>query len=163
VWPESRCRCDRMGRGRKTWFGLRQRIEIVLSSKALTLLGDGDEGQNRGAKASQGRPARRGTLLHKRGTSAEDWGGGRRGRAARSLTGARGGFPPVHTFRTRQRRQASASRPKGRRTSARERGDSRPSKTTERWASPGAREAGGEVPTDPWAPHFRDPKEHDAE
>src|SRR5665213_2380067 len=32
--------------------------------------------------------------LHKRGTSAEDWGGSRRGRAARSLTGARGDSHP---------------------------------------------------------------------
>jgi hypothetical protein len=36
--------------------------------------------------------------LHKRGTSAEDWGGSHKGRAARSYTGARGDSHPL-TFK----------------------------------------------------------------
>src|SRR5580704_15776373 len=69
--------------------------------------------------------------LHKRGTSAEDWGGSRTGRAARSLTGARGAYHPL-TFQNAAAPSGvrfKADRPPHKRA---EGGDSRPSQTTER-------------------------------
>lgn len=63
-------------------------------SKKLMLLGEGNEDpkhRGRSVKADQsgGAPG-----LHKRGTSAEDWGGIRDGRVAPSLDGTGAGSPP---------------------------------------------------------------------
>ena len=134
---------------------LRQRIEIVLSSKSTCFLGDGDEGQKQGEKPVK--DDRRGGApgLHKRGTSAEDWGGSRTGRAARSLTGARGDSHPLSLVRTRQRRQASAS---GRQAAAPAGGRGAIAVRRRRPSGERAREhavAHGEVPRCSWAESFQ--------
>lgn len=76
-------------------------MEVPLSKK-LMLLGEGNEDpkhRGRSVKADQsgGAPG-----LHKRGTSAEDWGESRDGRAAPSLDGTGAGGPPNETSRCRQ-------------------------------------------------------------
>ena len=75
--------------------------------------------KNRGAKAGQGLPEG-GHRPAQATTGARKVGRRPGGSAARSLTGARGDSPPFTFFRTRQRRQASALRPTGRRTRGRE-------------------------------------------
>src|SRR5579871_3041138 len=75
-----------------------KRIEIVPSSQKLMLFGRRGRRPKTGGSAVKADRCGGAPGLHKRGTSAEDWGGGRTGRAALSLDGT-GGFPPYSSQR----------------------------------------------------------------